>query len=214
MTEQPSPPPGRALEPAADRSALRRLATFRDPVVPILILAGVFDWLSGNAIHSLLLFAVAVALVRDAAVSNTRNDIRRTSTRGFPAPPPWLLVMVGLLYAVLIGEFGRYSWPATVAVIAPAGAGLVFAWHRPLRPARTPRPIRPAARAGALAWAGLFITLGLWELSALLLQPTLTTDSYAHPTISVLTDPVLATHLGRSIALFAWLATGWFLVEA
>ena len=57
-----------------------------------------------------------------------------------------------------------------------------------------------------MAWVSLFIALGLWELSALLLQPTLTTDSYAHPTISVLTDPVLATHLGRSIALFAWLA--------
>ena len=213
MTEQPSPQSGGALESASDRSALRRLATFRDPVVPILILAGVFDWLSGNPIHSLLLLAVAVALVRDAAASNSRTDIRRTTTCGFPAPPMWLLVMVGLLYAVLIGEFGRYSWPATVAVIAPAGAGLVLAWHGPLGPAM-PRTVRPATRPGALAWAGLFVALGLWELSALLLQPTLTTDSYAHPTISVLTDPVLATHLGRSIALFAWLATGWFLVEA
>ena len=201
------------MEPAADRSELRRLATFRDPVVPILILAGIFDWLSGNPIHSLLLFAVAVALVRDATF-NPEADAPRTSTRGLPAPPLWLLVMVGLLYAVLIGEFGRYSWPATAAVIAPAGAGLVFAWHGPSRPRAVPRPIRPTARAGAVAWVSLFIALGLWELSALLLQPTLTTDSYAHPTISVLTDPVLATHLGRSIALFAWLAAGWFLVEA
>jgi len=54
---------------------------------------------------------------------------------------------------------------------------------------------------------------GLWELTQLLLQPTLTTDSYAHPTISVLTDPVLASHVGRSILLFVWLAVGWFLVR-
>jgi hypothetical protein len=55
--------------------------------------------------------------------------------------------------------------------------------------------------------------LGLWELTQLLLQPTLTTDSYAHPTISVLTDPLLASHVGRSILLFVWLAAGWFLVR-
>src|SRR5438477_561657 len=108
-------------------------------------------------------------------------DAPRTSTRGLPALPLWLLVMVGLLYAVLIGEFGRYSWPATAAVIAPAGAGLVFAWHGPSRPRAVPRPIRPTARAGAVAWVSLFIALGLWELSALLLQPTLTTASYAPP---------------------------------
>ena len=65
-----------------------------------------------------------------------------------------------------------------------------------------------------MAWAAVFVTLGLWELTQLLLQPTLTTDSYAHPTISVLSDPVLATHPGRSIALFVWLALGWFLVTA
>jgi len=32
--------------------------------------------------------------------------------------------MTGVLFAVLIGEFGRYSWPATVAILFPASAGL------------------------------------------------------------------------------------------
>jgi hypothetical protein len=57
------------------------------------------------------------------------------------------------------------------------------------------------------------VALGLWELTQLLLQPSLTTDSRSHPTISVLTDPVLGSHPGRSVLLFAWLAAGWFLVK-
>jgi hypothetical protein len=47
----------------------------------------------------------------------------------------------------------------------------------------------------------------------LLEQPTMTTDSYAHPTISTLTDPLLSTWAGRSLVLAAWLGLGWFLVE-
>ena len=47
----------------------------------------------------------------------------------------------------------------------------------------------------------------------LLQQPSLTTDSYTHPTVSTLTDPVLATGPGRAVVLLAWLAFGWYLVE-
>jgi hypothetical protein len=53
----------------------------------------------------------------------------------------------------------------------------------------------------------------LWELSSLLQQPTLTTSSYAHPTISTLTDPALSTWAGRSIVFAGWLGLGWFPVE-
>jgi len=59
----------------------------------------------------------------------------------------------------------------------------------------------------------VFLALALWELAALLLQPSLTSPSAAHPTISTLMDPVLASHLGRSIALLLWLAFGWLLME-
>jgi hypothetical protein len=178
-------------------------------VIAILTLAGIFDALSGNPIHGVLLIGAAAVLVREAV----RSPDPRSTNRGLtvPAPPGWILIMTGLLYAVLIGEFGRYSWPATVAVLAPGAAALFLAWRAPERgvdeaPAITLR--------GALSWAGVFVTLGLWELVQLLLQPSLSTDSYAHPTISVLSDPVLASDLGRAIVLFAWLAFGWFLVRA
>ena len=67
--------------------------------------------------------------------------------------------------------------------------------------------------AGTLAWAVVLVAGCLWELGALLQQPSLTTDSYAHPTVSTLTDPVLATSPGRAALLLAWLALGWYLVE-
>jgi len=66
---------------------------------------------------------------------------------------------------------------------------------------------------GVRAWAAVFVAAGLWELSALLQQPTLRVSSEAHPTISFLMDPVLATHLGRSVSLALWLAVGWLLLR-
>jgi hypothetical protein len=54
---------------------------------------------------------------------------------------------------------------------------------------------------------------GLWELLALAQQPSLDDTSYAHPTLSALTDPVLASHPGRSLALAVWLLIGGYLVR-
>ena len=54
------------------------------------------------------------------------------------------------------------------------------------------RDVPPLDPIGAIAWVSAFVGLALWELAALLLQPSLTTDSQVHPTISVLTDPTMA----------------------
>ena len=64
-----------------------------------------------------------------------------------------------------------------------------------------------------MLWAGLLVAIGLWELAALFLQPGLAVTSYAHPTISALTDPLLTSHAGRSVALAIWVTIGWFLAE-
>ena len=53
----------------------------------------------------------------------------------------------------------------------------------------------------------------LRELIALALQPTLGTDSPAHPTLSYLANPVLASVPGRPAVLFGWLALGWYLAR-
>lgn len=126
----------------------------------------------------------------------------------------WLLSGAGLaggaLYAVLVGSFARYSWPATIAVVVLGAAVVGRGWRGPMRsrPDSGPLPLAGAALWGAVALAGC-----LWELSALLQQPTFEASSYAHPTISTLTDPLLAGLTGRSLVLAAWLALGWSLVR-
>src|SRR5207253_478517 len=44
------------------------VAAIRDPVVVILLLAGIFDGLAGNVIHSILLVAVGLVLGREVAL--------------------------------------------------------------------------------------------------------------------------------------------------
>ena len=116
----------------------------------------------------------------------------------------------GAAFAVVTGSFSRYSWPATIAVMAAGVAAVARGWRGParLRPDPGPLPL-----AGTAAWVGVLVAGGLWELSALLQQPTLTTGSYAHPTISTLTDPLLSAAPGRTLVLAAWLALGWALVR-
>jgi hypothetical protein len=188
---------------------------FRDPVVVFLLLAGFFDGISGNPIHSILLFSTAVALGRDALLRH--RGVTREPTRAEPWPEPssaWsmpLAVGAAIAYSVFFAGFARYSWPITFAVVVPGATGLMIGWHGSIR-------VRPEAnwsltRVGVLAWASVFVAASLWELVALFQQPTLTTDSQTHPTISVMTDPLLASHPGRAIGLFAWLAFGWFLVK-
>jgi len=192
--------------------------------VAILLLAGIFDGLSGNAIHSVLLFTTGIALswdellhgpTRAGDTATLRSPPARRSDRiltltGGQGARSALLIAAALGYAIVVGGFARYSWPATTAVIIPGAAALAVAWREPLGQESGPEKLDPL---GTLAWAAVFVALSLWELISLLLQPSLTTDSYAHPTISVLTDPVLASHPGRTIVLVLWLAFGWFLLR-
>lgn len=120
------------------------------------------------------------------------------------------LLAGGVLYAWLVGTFSRYSWPATAAVTGLGVIVVLIGWQGPLlyRSARGRLPV-----VGTALWAGVLVLGCLWELVSLLRQPSLTITSYAHPTVSALTDPVLANAGGRSAVLAGWLALGWYLVR-
>lgn len=191
-------------------------AAARDRLMWILGLAAFFDGISDNWIHAVLLGSVAVAVGRDAARQArgipSPAAVPLLGPRSAPSRDRWVelgVLVVLAAYAITAGLFDRYSWPATAAILLPASAVLVVGWQGPLRPAPLPDP---PDRVGIRSWAALFVAAGLWELSALLQQPSLMVSSEAHPTISFLMDPVLATHLGRSIALAVWLGAGWWLL--
>jgi hypothetical protein len=198
-------------------SAGRAVGTvLRDPVIVVLLLAGAADLLAGDPlVDGLVLLTVAAALGWD------RVRGRRPLGGGPTAAPGWAdrlvparrtpaLVIGGLLYSVAAGGLARFSWPAMVAVAVPGVVGVVSAWFAAPRPPAEAVPVQPGGAAG---WAAVFVALGLWELGAWLLQPTLTTGSPAHPTISILLDPLLGSRPGRSVEFSAWLALGWFLVR-
>jgi hypothetical protein len=190
----------------------------RDPVIVILLLAGVADLLAGDPlVDGLVLLAVAAALGWDR-VRGRRQRGREPAAgrrgRGWADRLPAgsrtpALVIGGLLYAMAAGGLARFSWPAMVAVAVPGVLGVTSAWRAGPGP---PAEAAPPQGRGAAAWAAVFVALGLWELGSWLLQPTLATGSPAHPTISLLLDPVLGSQPGRSVGFAAWLALGWFLV--
>lgn len=206
-------------EAAADRPGARAAAVFgaaRNPVVLILLAIAFFTSISGKPVDGVLMLTVAVALAWDHA----RAALGRAPGAELPAARVPVasrrrvlvvaaLVVGGAAYAAVVGSFIRYSWPATAGIVALGTVVVLLGWHGPLR-------IRPAENlpaVGTAAWAVAGIAGCLWELATLLMQPDLTTGSYAHPTISTLTDPLLAGWPGRSVVLAAWLALGWFLAE-
>jgi hypothetical protein len=201
---------------------LAALAGFREPVVWILLAIAFFTAISGKPVDGVLMLLVAVGLAWDAGRRALRHPETASGEAVAPAWPARLrsgrrrFVVVGALlagmavYAIVVGSFSRYSWPVTACIIGLGTVVVLIGWHGPLRtrPAGGRLPV-----AGTLAWIAVLVAGCLWELGALLQQPSITTDSYSHPTISTLTDPVLASSPGRSVVLLAWLALGWYLVE-
>jgi len=200
------------------RDVLVAVSGLRHPVVIVLLLIAFFSAIAGKPLDGLLMLLVAAGLAWKARLgpgpaaelppegassgSRSRGGVRLAVALA--------LVTAGVLYAAAVGSFIRFSWPATIAVVG-AGAGvIVIGWHGPVRHRPVPGPL---PRLGAGLWGGTLLAGGLWELWSLSQQPSLDTTSWAHPTISALTDPLLASHPGRSLALGVWLLLGWYLVR-
>jgi hypothetical protein len=194
---------------------------FRQPVVAVLLLIALCTAISGKPLDGVLMVAVAALLIFDTARIRLRGTRPDTAATARPDEPrnsgrrgqTWagLAVVAACgLYAAFVGSFSRYSWPATAAVVAVGCLVVAMGWQGPLRHRAE---LTGTAQRRSWLWGVIVVGGGSWELSSLLQQPHLTTDSYAHPTISALTDPLLAGHPGRSLVLGAWLFVGWLLVS-
>ena len=184
-----------------------------DPLFWVLALAGFFDGISDNWLHALVLLGAAAAVWWDTWARASGRPVRASVPLLDAGRPTraWLVLVVlaAAAFSIVVGGFERYTWPPTLAVLMLSVAVLGVGWRGSLRPGPVPARI---GRRSALAWSALLVVAGLWELAALLLQPSLQQGSAAHPTVSYLMDTVLAGHAGRSVTLALWLALGWFLL--
>jgi hypothetical protein len=107
-----------------------------------------------------------------------------------------------LLYAVLAALCRPLTAPAAVMVLLPGAALLVLAAWR-----RIPQGRTVCSRRSVVPWLVLVVLSGGWELTAAVWG-----NDSAHPTFSLLVDPVLETYPGRLFGWLAWLGVGRWLV--
>lgn len=117
---------------------------------------------------------------------------------------PVVVVPVFVVLAVVGAQFPSFSWRANGYIVA-IGAALCWLGISGRLPKR-PVPTGLGARA---AW---------WLVPALLLALTELTDflfgsTVAHPTVSLLLDPLLAGEVGRALGYLAWLGGFWGLIR-
>jgi hypothetical protein len=112
----------------------------------------------------------------------------------------WDALIVG--YAALAALCRPLTAPAAVAVLL-AGAVLLALAARRRRPAQR----LVCSRGAAIPWIVLALLLAGWELTAVFWG-----NDRAHPTLSLLLDPVLETYPGRLVGYLAWLGAGRWLV--
>jgi hypothetical protein len=198
-------------------------AGLREPVIVCLLVAALFDELSGNPLHFVVLVGAAVALAvaraRERAALGTAErplgrwgdppEPLRLGRGGLAKSSAPLLLLPAVAFALVVGWFGRYSAPASLAVAVVGAAAIALSWHGPLRD----EPLESVETSGKTLWMLVVVALAIWELTNLFLQPSLTLNSYRHPTISVLSDPFLATRIWREVALLLWLRLGWGLLK-
>jgi hypothetical protein len=114
----------------------------------------------------------------------------------------WLAYAGIAAYALFAALARPLTLPAVFTVLSP---GIALLWFGARR---VPGRALYAGRATAVTWFGLGVVFCVWELVALF-----TGNDPAHPTFSILTDPLLDTYPGRVAGYLLWLSTGGWLVS-
>lgn len=108
-------------------------------------------------------------------------------------------------YSWLAGGIASFTTAATVAVAVPWVALAVIAFRWP--PERIPPPERLDI-TGASYWAVAAMMFFEWEAAGFR-----DGSQWWHPTLSVVTGPLLDYHVVKSTAFAAWLLAGWGLIR-
>jgi hypothetical protein len=192
----------------AARADADRRPLWRDLPILIIIIAGLFHLGRGAEVDGLVFVTIGVALViselRDRSSPPVRREVEHESL-GLS----WILLgaLVCVGYGVLVGRWAPASATVVLAVSVPGLLILPLAW----RVGPVGRVAGPG-RAGWV-WAVVMMLVCLWELISFLSQPDPSTDSYDHPTLSAILNPLFGSATVRSVVLIAWLAIGLWLAR-
>lgn len=178
--------------------ATRPVPLWRSPAFLIVVIAGCFHVGRGAAVDGVVFLGVAAALVVAELADRARPPLDIRVSNG------WLAVVIGAAVVLgwAIGQWRAGTVPVAVAVALPGPPMLLLALrvggHGPRQP----------VRSGWWRWAVVGVLICLWELASFLQQPDATTDSYDHPTLSVILGPAFATNPVRTVLLAGWLVAG------
>jgi hypothetical protein len=182
---------------------------WRDLPILIIIIAGLFHFARGAEVDGLVFVTIGVGLV----VAELRDRPGPSPRAGRePLGVQWILAGALLCVGngVVVGGWAPASAPVVLAVAVPGLLILPLALR-----VGSPRPAGRSDRPGQAKWlwAAALVVVCLWELFSFLSQPNAQTDSYDHPTLSAILNPLFASPAVRSVVLIAWLATGLWLAR-
>lgn len=184
---------------------MSRWRVWREPAVPMLLAATVVHVVRRDVFDTVLFAGTALLIVWDA---------RRSARVGAGSPGRvghrWVVAagMTGCAAVVALAPAATVGARAALISLGLAAGALVLVGPRAAGTAET------AARVGRgwMVWAVIGLAACLWELSAFISQQVWPADEAAHPAVSDLLGPLLATWLRRFVFLLLWLGAGWWLL--
>lgn len=182
---------------------------WRDLPIVIIIIAGLFHFGRGAEVDGFVFVTIGVALVI-AELRDRPAASPPPSGRSEPLGTQWVLAgaLLCLVFGLVVGGWRLASAPLILAIALPGLLILPLAW----RPRAAARPAERPGQAKWL-WAGVLVLVCLWELISFLAQPDPQTDSYDHPTLSAILNPLFGSQTLRTVVLIAWLGIGLWLAR-
>ncbi|HEY4333335.1 MAG TPA: hypothetical protein VGM78_12220 [Ilumatobacteraceae bacterium] len=197
---------------AAAAPVVARRRRHVDVTIPILLAATVVHVIRQNVLDTTVFLATIALILIDHRRPVPPLD-PETRHRAVAATRSRILI-VAALFGMVIGLFHPDTWPVGVG-LAAAGLLAVVVVLRTPAPAVTDDAPEDGSSLGRgwIVWAAFAVAVCLWELASFVQQPDPQTDSYTHPTLSSLIQPMLGSPLVRALVFALWLAGGIWLVR-
>jgi hypothetical protein len=185
----------------------------REPAIPIILTTLVVHLARRNGADIVVFTLAVLVILFDRWWSRAPNLS--------PSVTTWLgdlglrAILVGAVgYAGVLAAFPRDGWVTMVGLAIPGLVALTWVLRQPDSPLSAAGSAAGPPASGWWWWPLLAVAMCLWELSSFLQQPNSQTDSFAHPTMSSVIDPLLSDPVARAGVIVGWILLGVWLVRS